>query len=87
MAARGRKRGFVMGPEHREKIANSNILNRLIKYAEGTLDAPMTGTEVTAALGLLDRVMPKMQSVELKGDEDAPVPVTVIERRVVKADN
>lgn len=80
----GRKRGFRMTDEHREKIANSQVLTRLIKFAEGTLDKPMTGPEVTAALGLLDRCLPKLQTVELTGDEDKPVHVTTIERRIVK---
>ena len=65
MAGRGRTAGFQMGAEHRTKIANSKILNRLIGHAEGRVE--MTSTQVTAALGLMDRVMPKLQSTTIEG--------------------
>ena len=67
-AKRGRTGGFQMGAEHRSKIANSTILSRLIGHAEGTVD--MSQTQITAALGLLDRVMPKLSHTTLQGDEN-----------------
>lgn len=66
---RGRTAGFQMGAEHRTKISNSKILNRLIAHAEGEVE--MTSTQVTAALGLLDRVMPKLAQTTLEGGENA----------------
>lgn len=60
-----------MGAEHKSKIVNSRILNNLIKHSEGELE--MTSTQVTAALGLLDRVMPKLRAVEHSGDENKPI--------------
>ena len=76
MAKAGRKPGFVMTHHHRDKIAKSQILNRLIKEAEGKLtdkDKPITPTQATIALSLLKKVMPDLSSVELTGDDDKPV--------------
>lgn len=75
MAQRGRQPGFTMGAEHRLKIANSNILSRLISHAEGTVE--MTQTQVTAALGLLDRVMPKLSSTSIEGEGGGPVRMVI----------
>lgn len=71
MAKRGRAAGYVMGPEHRDKITNSNVLRGLISFAEGKI-APeeYPPHRVTAALGLLDRIMPKLASTEVVGSED-----------------
>lgn len=71
-ASRGRRPGFVMGQEHRAKIANSKILNRLIAHAEG--DEEMSQSQVTAGLALLKKIMPDLssQTVEHTGaDGDA----------------
>lgn len=76
MAQRGRPAGFQMGAEHRTKISNSKILNRLIGHAEGTVE--MSSTQVTAALGLLDRVMPKLQSTSLEGPDGGPLTVQIV---------
>jgi uncharacterized protein (DUF305 family) len=67
MTTRGRTAGFQMGAEHRTKIANSKILNRLIAHAEGEID--MTSTQVQAATTLLDRVMPKLATTTIEGGE------------------
>ena len=69
-----------MGSTHRDKIKNSNILNVLIKHAEGKQD--MKASQVTAALGLLDRIMPKLATHTLEGGEK-PIQVTQIERLIV----
>jgi hypothetical protein len=73
MSSRGRTAGFQMGAEHRTKISNSKILNRLIAHAEGEVD--MTSTQVQAALGLLDRVMPKLAQTTIEGGEN-PIIIT-----------
>ncbi len=68
MSERGRTPGFTMSNEHRVKIQNSNILNALIEHAEGRRD--MGSTQVTAALGLLKKVMPDLQAMTIAGDAD-----------------
>jgi hypothetical protein len=73
-----------MGAEHRTKIANSKILNRLIEHAEGKVE--MTPTQVTAALGLLKKAMPDLSAVQLSGDDTAP-PISIIERIIVDPAN
>lgn len=74
---RGRRPGFVMSQEHRDKIRNSNILNALIEHATGTRE--MSATQVTAGLGLLKKALPDLSSVTLQGDEDGG-PVNVLHR-------
>lgn len=60
MAGKGRPSGFKMPDEHRTKIANSKILNRLIDFAEGKEGVEMSSAQVTAATTLLKKVMPDM---------------------------
>lgn len=74
--ARGRKPGFRMSDEHRVKIQNSNILNALIEHVEGKRE--MTGTQVSAGIGLLKKVLPDLSTVTLEGNPDAPVQVTEV---------
>lgn len=76
---RGRKPGFRMSEEHRDKIRNSNILSALIAHV--TDGREMTATQVTAGLGLLNKVLPNLSSVALSGDDEAdPIrQVTTIE--------
>lgn len=54
-----------MSDAHRDKIANSNILNALVEHAEGRRE--MSSTQVQAALGLLRKVMPDLAATELSG--------------------
>ena len=65
-----KKKGYNREPfltdDHRAKIANSNILNVLIEHAEGRKD--MGGTQVTAAIALLKKVMPDLSSKEHTGN-------------------
>lgn len=63
---RGKQADFKMGPEHRLKIANSNILKCLIDHVSGKRE--MSATQVTAGLGLLRKVMPDLSNVELNGN-------------------
>jgi hypothetical protein len=83
MAERGRQAGFVMGAEHRTKIANSKILNRLIAHAEGEVD--MTSTQISAAVALLDRVMPKLQSMTVEGGEEPIRTLSEVVHKIVRA--
>lgn len=74
MSERGRKPGFVMSAEHRDKIRNSNILNALIEHVEGHRE--MSSTQVTAALGLLKKALPDLQAVEHSSDPEKPMTMT-----------
>lgn len=51
-----------MSDSHRDKIAKSNILNRLVRHAEGLED--MKQTEVNAGLALLKKVLPDLQPID-----------------------
>lgn len=62
--------------EHRLKIANSNILNCLIQHAEGSRE--MTGTQVTASIALLKKVMPDLAAVEHTGEDGGPMTVKFV---------
>lgn len=69
MAERGRTAGFQMGAEHRLKITNSKIFNRLLAHAEGDLpDLP--ASERDTGLALLRKVMPDMKPVDADGETD-----------------
>lgn len=71
-----------MTEEHRLKISNSNILNRLLKHMEGEVE--LTQTQVTVGLALLKKVMPDLQAIQHSGDENNPINhVHRIERTVV----
>jgi hypothetical protein len=79
---RGRKPGFRMTDEHRTKIANSQILKCLIEHVEGKRE--MSGSQVTAGVALLKKVMPDLQSTELTGaDGDALSMRLTVERTIV----
>ena len=73
MAKRGITAGFVMSDEHRSKIANSQILNRLIAAANGEIE--MTSTQASIGLGLMKKVLPDLQAIDNKhsGNIDSTV--------------
>lgn len=71
MAERGRQPGFVMSPEHRVKIQNSNILNALIEHVQGERD--MSATQVSAGIALMKKTLPDLAAVTISGDPDQPV--------------
>lgn len=73
-----------MPDEHRTKIANSKVLNRLIDFAEGKEDVDMAPHQVTAALGLLKKCLPDLTHNQHGGDENNPI-IHKIERRIVRA--
>jgi len=80
---RGREPGFHMSEEHRTKIKNSRLLKVLIDHVEGR--AEISQSRVTAALGLLKKVLPDLQSVTVAGDSENPLVNEIhrIERIVV----
>lgn len=69
-----------MSDAHRVKIQNSNILNALIEHVNG--DREMSGTQVSAGIALLKKVLPDLSTVTHQGDEGGG-PVQVVTRRVV----
>ena len=79
---RGRPAGFTMTEEHRDKIRKSNILHRLVEFAEGAEDVEMSAAQVTAATTLLRKVLPDLQAVTVSGDDEKP-PITIIERVII----
>ncbi len=66
MARRGRTAGFSMGPEHRDKIAKSNIVNRFIKASLGeiTVDSVQAGLLIAA----VRKIVPDLAAVEHTGE-------------------
>jgi hypothetical protein len=69
--SRGREPGFRMSGEHRTKIQNSRILRVLIDHIEGREE--VSPARVTAALGLLKKVLPDLQAVTVGGDPANPL--------------
>ena len=55
-----------MSEEHRAKIRNSNILNALIEHIEGRRE--MGASQVTAALGLLRKILPDLSAAEITSE-------------------
>lgn len=53
----------------RERIKASALVNRLTQFIEGKIS--MEPHQVTAALGLLRKVVPDLQAVELSGEVKA----------------
>jgi len=68
-----------MSDEHRGKIQNSNILKALIEHAEGSRE--MSATQVSAALGLLRKVMPDLSSAEIKSESTVRYVARVPEKK------
>lgn len=72
--------GRPMGRRHqddvRSKIQASSIINRLMKAYEGEIE--LTATQVNIGKTLLDKVLPDLKSIEMSGDDDAPMVMKVI---------
>ena len=62
LAKRGQGIRSRLPEAYREKVKNSKILNRLIDFAEGKPGADMSAHQVTAALGLLRKVLPDLSA-------------------------
>lgn len=66
----------------RERIETSKLITRLQTFALANPDDPtsprMTRTQAQVALSLLRKVLPDMQSLEIKGNTDQPITVQVL---------
>ena len=82
---RGRKPGFKMPEEHRDKIKNSNILNALLEHVEGKRN--MSSTQVQAGLGLLRKVLPDLSNTTVDGKIEGHLTCSVNYRRERRPDD
>ena len=73
---KGKQPNFQMGAEHRLKIANSNILSRLLKHATGELP-DLSPSERDTGLALLRKVMPDMKPIDADGGTAESVELVV----------
>lgn len=69
MAAR--KTVKALPTEWREKIQASMLLNRLESYVKGEIK--LEPAQVTAALGLLKKIVPDLGSVTVEGNAEKPI--------------
>lgn len=81
MAARTRK--IKHDDETRAKIQAAQIINRMMGCVMGELT--LDSNQVSCAKGLLNKVLPDLQSTTIGGDEDNPVElIHKVERIIVK---
>lgn len=66
----------------RARIRAGGIARRLEDHVLGKVG--MTSSQVSAALGLLRKVVPDLSAHEHKGEGGGPIPIQIIERRIVK---
>lgn len=75
-----------LNPRHseeiRQKIQASVIIERLQRVAAGELE--ITAQQLKANEMLLDRAVPKLQAIQVSGDQENPLTFTEIVRKVVK---
>ena len=75
-----------LNPRHtemvRQKIQASVLIDKLQKCVDG--DLKMDRNQLTAAIALLDRSVPKLQQIQHSGDENNPL-LQRIELEIVKA--
>lgn len=79
MAARLNKRH---SDEIRQKIQASVLIERLHRVADGTLE--VTQQQLKATELLLDRSVAKLQAIQISGDEENPLAVSTIVRKIMK---
>ena len=65
--------------EVRAKIQTTQLINRLTGIATGEITGDGLGVQVTAALGLLKKVLPDLASTELSGPDGEALQVTHIQ--------
>jgi hypothetical protein len=71
MAARKNK---YCSNETREKIQGSLLVNKLMAFVNG--DIKLEKSQVTAALGLLKKVLPDLSSTQMSGPDGGPLEVS-----------
>jgi hypothetical protein len=81
MAARIRK---THQDEIRAKIQVSQLIHRVHEYANGNLtDEEVSPNRLNAIKLLLNKALPDLSSVEITGDAENPLAVSLIERKIV----
>ena len=77
MAARKNK--LTHAEETRLKIQTSQLINRLQAYAlDKAGKVKMSDGQVRAAMGLLRKTIPDLQSVDLQGQVDSSITVKIV---------
>lgn len=74
MAARTRK--VRHDDDTRARIQTSQLVNRLTDHVLGKVE--MVPSQVTAALGLLKKSLPDLQSTTHSGDPDKPIALKIV---------
>ncbi len=67
-----------MSAHHIAKIEKSKILNRLIAFSEGEEGVEMSPHQVTAAMGLIKKVIPDAKEPTPGESEDNPLVLSVV---------
>jgi hypothetical protein len=84
----GRPKGSLHSTEVRQRIRTTQIVNRLNHFILGTKNGRdtclMEPHQVTAALGLLKKTLPDLQSVDLtlRGDAAAPIMISSVDSKL-----
>jgi hypothetical protein len=65
-------------------IRTDQLVERLRSFALGDDAKAMTYSQITAALALLDRVLPDLHRIELTTSADQPISVTIAETTITK---
>lgn len=69
--------------EVRAKIQASQLINRLMSHIDGTVE--LSTSQVKSIEILLKKSVPDLSAVTLSGDEDNPLYVSEVTRKIVKA--
>ena len=81
----GRPLGKRHQDEVRAKIQSSQIINRLMSAFNGEIE--LTQAQVNIGKALLDKALPDLKSVEHTGDENNPLTIQAIERKIVRSND
>ena len=65
----------------RKKIQAAVILERYQKHFRGEIE--LTATQIKVGDSLLDRSVPKLQQIQLTGEDGGPVEIREVVRRIV----
>ena len=67
----------------RDKIQTSQLVNRLQNNALGELPEELSAGAIQSIKILLDKSIPNLQNITLAGDEDNPIHVSAIIRKII----